>query len=147
VDRAGSALALAEEAGRGVDHVGALVTETGDALEVVGRLTDERARFDVVVADPPPFARARKDVPAATRAYRRLSRACAGVTAPEGLLAVASCSHHLDEAALTTASFQGLRDAGRSGRLVHVGGAAPDHPVHPALPETRYLTFVLYALD
>jgi 23S rRNA (cytosine1962-C5)-methyltransferase len=60
---------------------------------------------------------------------------------------VASCSHHVDEAALTTASFQGLRDAGRSGRLMVTGGAGPDHPLHPALPESRYLSFLLYALD
>jgi len=147
VERSTAALSLAEQAAAAAGRGDGLVTETGDALAVLGRLTDERARFDLVVADPPPFARAKKDAGPAGRAYRKLTRAAAGVTAPEGLLAVASCSHHLDEAALVNASFQGLRDAGRSGRLVVTGGAGPDHPLHPALPETRYLSFLLYALD
>jgi len=147
VDRAAGALTLAEEAAAAAGHGDALVTEAGDVLDVLGRLTAEHARFDIVVADPPPFARAKKDAGPAGRAYRKLTRAAAGVTAPEGLLAVASCSHHVDEAALVAASFQGLRDAGRSGRLVVTAGAAPDHPLHPALPETRYLSFLLYALD
>ena len=147
VDRAGDALALAERAANAAGRGDALVTETGDVFDVLGRLTEERARFDIVVADPPPFARAKKDAGPAARAYRKLSRAAAGVTAPEGLLAVASCSHHVDEAALTAASFQGLRDAGRGGRLVATAGAGPDHPLHPALPETRYLSFLLYVLD
>jgi 23S rRNA (cytosine1962-C5)-methyltransferase len=147
VERSAAALALAERAAATAGAGDRLLAETGDALDVVGRLTDERARFDLVVADPPPFARAKKDAGPAARAYRKLARAAAGVTAPEGLFAVASCSHHVDEAALVAASFQGLRDAGRSGRLVVSGGAGPDHPLHPALPETRYLSFLLYALD
>jgi 23S rRNA (cytosine1962-C5)-methyltransferase len=60
---------------------------------------------------------------------------------------VASCSHHVGEAALVGATSHGLRDAGRAGRLVATGGAGPDHPLHPALPESRYLSFLLYALD
>jgi len=147
VDRATSALGLAEQAAAAAGSADALVAETGDTFDVLGRLTEEKARFDIVVADPPPFARAKKDAGPAARAYRKLTRAAAGVTAPEGLLAVASCSHHVDQEALIAASFQGLRDAGRSGRLAVTGGAGPDHPLHPALPETRYLTFLLYALD
>jgi 23S rRNA (cytosine1962-C5)-methyltransferase len=147
VDRSAAALALAEGAAAAAGRADALVTESGDVFDVLGRLTDERARFDIVVADPPPFARAKKDTGPAARAYRKLTRAAAGVTASQGLLAVASCSHHVDTAALMGASFQGLRDAGRSGRVVVSGGAGPDHPLHPALPETRYLSFLLYALD
>ncbi len=147
VDRAGDALELAGRAAAAMGTGERLVTETGDVFDVLGRLTTERARFELVVADPPPFARAKKDIQPATRAYRKLARAAAGVTAPDGLLAIASCSHHVDETALIGASFQGLRDAGRSGRLVVTAGAGPDHPLHPALPETRYLSFLIYALD
>jgi len=147
VDRAGAALELARRTAPAACDAGTLVTEVGDVLDVLGRLTDERARFDIVVADPPPYARAKKDVPAATRAYRKLARAAAGVTAADGLLAIASCSHHVDETTLIEASAHGLRDAGRSGRLVVANGAGPDHPLHPALPETRYLSFLIYALD
>lgn len=144
VDRSAPALALAERAAGRPD---ALHAETGEVMDVLGRLTAEKARFDIVVADPPPFARAKKDAAPAAHAYRKLARAAAGVTAPEGLLAVASCSHHVGEAALVGATFHGLRDAGRAGRLVATGGAGPDHPLHPALPESRYLSFLLYALD
>ncbi|MFW5681115.1 MAG: class I SAM-dependent rRNA methyltransferase, partial [Pseudomonadota bacterium] len=79
VDRAGPALELLQaSAERG--GFGAKVEATrGDALEVVGRLTEAKQRFDVVVADPPPYAPAKKDVPVALKGYRKLARAAAGV--------------------------------------------------------------------
>ncbi|MEO1090049.1 MAG: class I SAM-dependent rRNA methyltransferase [Pseudomonadota bacterium] len=147
VDRSAPALDLLRESVAGAG-LGAVVEATqGEVLEVLGGLTSAKQRFDVVIADPPPFAPAKKDVPVALKGYRKVARAAAGVTGQDGFLGISSCSHHVDADALLQASVQGVRDAGRLARLVFSGGAGPDHPIHPALPESRYLSFLLFALD
>jgi 23S rRNA (cytosine1962-C5)-methyltransferase len=110
-------------------------------------LSGSGERFDVVVADPPPFARSKRDVPAALRGYRKLARLAAQLTAPGGFLFIASCSHNIGAAEFADSVQRGLTDAGRGGRILRSSGAAPDHPVHPALPETFYLKALTLALD
>jgi 23S rRNA (cytosine1962-C5)-methyltransferase len=104
-------------------------------------------RFDITVADPPPFARSKKDVPAALRGYRKLARQAAQITAPGGFLFIASCSHNVATADFAEAVRRGIADAGRTSRILRNAGAGPDHPVHPALPETAYLKSLALALD
>jgi 23S rRNA (cytosine1962-C5)-methyltransferase len=116
-------------------------------MEALERMGAERRRFGVVVADPPAFAKARKDIPAALRAYQRLARLAAQVTAPGGVLFLASCSHHVGPGEFLDAAAQGLWRARREARLLWSGGAGPDHPVHPLLPESAYLKGLLFALD
>jgi 23S rRNA (cytosine1962-C5)-methyltransferase len=69
------------------------------------------------------------------------------VVGEEGFLAIACCSHNVPAQAFADEVRKGLRDAGRGGRLLRQAGAGPDHPSHPALPETSYLKFLVYALD
>lgn len=147
VDRSQPALDLAERAAVDTGVKDRLTTKVGDVFEVLGQLETEKRRFDVVIADPPPFAPAKKDVPTALKGYRKLTRAAAAAVAQDGFLAIASCSHHIDEAAFFDTVRHGLKDAGRSARLLGRYGAGPDHPQHPALPETRYLKLFLWALD
>ena len=64
-----------------------------------------------------------------------------------GYLAAASCSHHADVDSFAGQVRRGLQDAGRSARVLRTAGAAPDHPVHPALPESAYLKMQFLALD
>src|SRR5205085_1840991 len=71
----------------------------------------------------------------------------ASVTANRGTLFVACCSHNVGEAEFAEAVRRGLADAGRDGRILRTAGAGPDHPVHPALPETAYLKTMTLALD
>jgi 23S rRNA (cytosine1962-C5)-methyltransferase len=104
-------------------------------------------RFDVVIADPPAFARSHKDVPVALRGYRKLARLAASVTAGGGILFVASCSFHVGAADFAEAVRRGMADAGRTGRILRLAGADADHPIHPALPETAYLKTLTLALD
>ncbi|HEX3536495.1 MAG TPA: class I SAM-dependent rRNA methyltransferase [Stellaceae bacterium] len=104
-------------------------------------------RFDITIADPPPFARSRKDVPAALRGYRKLARQAAQITASGGFLFLASCSHNVPPTDFAEAVRRGIADAGRSSRILRSAGAGPDHPVHPALPETAYLKALTLALD
>ena len=81
----------------GLNDVGANVsTAAGDAFRTLDRLESLGERFGIVVADPPAFAKSRKDVPAALQAYRKLARQAAKLVAPDGFLFIASCSHNIE---------------------------------------------------
>ncbi len=147
VDRAEGALALARASAerQGVpDRCSFLRKEVFEACE---ELAAEKARFGLVVADPPAFVKSRKDLAVGLRGYRKLARQAATLVAEGGFLAIASCSHQVVEDDFAREVFAGIRAAGRGARLLHRGFAGPDHPVHPALPEGAYLKFHAYALD
>jgi 23S rRNA (cytosine1962-C5)-methyltransferase len=115
-------------------------------MEALERMGQAGTRFDMVVADPPAFAKSRKDQPAALRAYGKLARLAAGLVAPGGFLFIASCSHHVASGEFADAVIWGIGRARREGRLLFQGGAGPDHPVHPLLPESAYLKAMLFQL-
>jgi 23S rRNA (cytosine1962-C5)-methyltransferase len=146
LDRSEPALALAMETARAHGLEGRVTAQRGEAMEALERMAAAGRRFDIVVADPPAFAKARKDIPAALRAYQRLARLAAGLVAPGGFLFIASCSHHVEPAGFAEAVAQGVWRARREARLLWSGGAGPDHPVHPLLPESAYLKAQLLAL-
>jgi 23S rRNA (cytosine1962-C5)-methyltransferase len=118
-----------------------------DVFQELERLVAARERFDVVICDPPPFVRARKDLEPGAKAYRKLARLAAGVTAPGGFLFLASCSHNIPRDRFALECAAGIARAERNAAVIRDAGAGPDHPVHPALPETAYLKALVYALD
>jgi 23S rRNA (cytosine1962-C5)-methyltransferase len=118
---------------------GKLTTVRGDAFDVLEDLAKKGARFDLVVVDPPAFAKRKKDVPKALAAYKRLNQLAMQVIADEGILVSCSCSYHVSAEELQDAIAKAARSADRHLQILEVGGQAPDHPVHPAIPETRYL--------
>jgi 23S rRNA (cytosine1962-C5)-methyltransferase len=146
LDRSEAALSLAMATARAHGLEGRVSAMRGDAMEAMEAFAREGRRFAVVVADPPAFAKARKDIGPALRAYQRLARLSAALVAPGGFLFIASCSHHVEPAAFAEAVAQGLWRARREARLLWSGGAGPDHPVHPMLPESAYLKAELLAL-
>ena len=81
------------------------------------------------------------------RGYRKLAREASALVAEAGFFVMACCSHNVSREAFADEVAAGIRAAGRGARLLHEAGAAPDHPVHPALPETAYLKCLAYALD
>jgi 23S rRNA (cytosine1962-C5)-methyltransferase len=115
----------------------------GDGLEVLRQLAAEGARFDLVVLDPPSFTRSRKQVPQAKRAYRDLHRAALEVLGDGGLLATASCSHHIREDTFLETVLRASHESGRPLAWVARGMQSPDHPVLLDVPETGYLKFAL----
>ena len=117
------------------------------AFDAMERLSATPEQFDLVISDPPAFIKSRKDLKAGGRGYRKMVRLAATLVAPGGLLFVASCSHHMVVDLFAEQVRRGLRAAGREGRILHSGGAGPDHPVHPHLPESTYLKFQLLQLD
>jgi 23S rRNA (cytosine1962-C5)-methyltransferase len=147
VDRSEPALALAAEAARRNGVAESCEFRRAEVFAEAAALAAKGERFDIVIADPPPFARAKRDVPAALRGYRKLARLAAQLTAPGGFLFLASCSHNVGPAEFADSVRHGLSDAGRGARILKSAGAGPDHPVHPALPESAYLKALTLALD
>jgi 23S rRNA (cytosine1962-C5)-methyltransferase len=118
-----------------------------DVFAELERLAHTKERFDIVIADPPPFAPSRKDIESGARAYRKLARLSASLVSPGGYLMLASCSHNMPAERFALECAAGLGRAGKSARLIRQAGAGLDHPVHPMLPETAYLKALAYAVD
>lgn len=147
IDRSQPALDLAAKAAglNGVAGVCSFVR--GDAFSEMEKMIEAGRTFDVVIVDPPAFVKAKKDMAVGCRAYRRLARLAARLTAPGGILTAASCSHNVDPPTFAEQVARGLNDAGRTGRILRSSGAGADHPVHPHLPESAYLKAVTLAVD
>ncbi|MCR9071946.1 MAG: class I SAM-dependent rRNA methyltransferase [Alphaproteobacteria bacterium] len=147
IDRAGPALAQAAKAAELSGVAERVSTRKADAFAALEHLVKTGAQYDIVVCDPPAFARSKKDIGPAAKAYRKMARMTAQITAPNGVLLLASCSHHMDPVSFAQQNARGLGDAGREGRLLRSAGAGPDHPVHAHLPESAYLKAMVFALD
>jgi 23S rRNA (cytosine1962-C5)-methyltransferase len=146
--RAGAGYACCVDSSQAaLDHAQANAARNGfsvevlraDAFDALKSLGDSGARFDVVILDPPAFIKRKKDIPQGQAAYRKLNQLALGLLADEGLLVSCSCSYHLAAEALVSAIQSAARHAGRFVQILEAGGQSPDHPVHPAIPETRYL--------
>jgi 23S rRNA (cytosine1962-C5)-methyltransferase len=147
IDRSQLGLDLARASAERNGLADRLTVEQEEVFGALERLAADKARFGVVIADPPSFVRSRKELKPGLRGYRKLARACGAVVGEEGFLAIACCSHNVPLDAFADEVRKGLRDAGRGARLLRQAGAGPDHPSHPALPETSYLKCLVYALD
>ncbi len=147
VDRSAPAQELAQQAADASGVAARCRFERAEAFAALEAKREAGERYDIVVCDPPAFAKSKKDVPAAARGYRKLARQCAGLVAPGGLLFTASCSHNISPETFADCVAKGLNDTRRTGRVLATVGAAPDHPVHPHLPETAYLKGQLLQVD
>jgi 23S rRNA (cytosine1962-C5)-methyltransferase len=147
LDSSEPALALASQAAaaNGVDAACKFVK--ADVFEELERLAAAGERFGIVICDPPPFVRARKDLEPGAKAYRKLARLAASVTAPGGFLMLCSCSHNIPLERFMTECAGGIARGNRTAALIRSAGAGPDHPVHPLLPESAYLKALTYRLD
>ena len=110
-----------------------------DAFDALKALQESGARFDVVILDPPAFAKRKKDAPQAQAAYRKLNQLALPLIDRDGLLVSCSCSYHMEADDLINAIQTAARHTSRFVQVLEQGGQSPDHPVHPAIPETRYL--------
>jgi 23S rRNA (cytosine1962-C5)-methyltransferase len=119
-----------------------VTTLRGSAPESMASLHSEGRLFDVVILDPPAFIQRKKDLKKGITAYRRINELGLKLLAPGGLLVSASCSMHLARADLIVAMQQAAVRAGCQLRIVEQGAQGPDHPIHPAIPETEYLKAV-----
>jgi 23S rRNA (cytosine1962-C5)-methyltransferase len=145
LDSSAEALALAARAAdlNGV-RIGFDKTDAFSALAARGQRGE---RWDVVVCDPPSFVKSKRDYASGVRGYRKLARLAATLVTEGGILLVASCSYHVDPPSFAAELAHGVVAANRVGRILWSGGAGPDHPTHPLLPETAYLKWQAMQLD
>ncbi len=115
----------------------------GDAFGTLKALHADGEHFDVVVLDPPAFIRRKKDLHSGLEAYRRLNRLAMRLLPEDGILVSASCSTHLQRDRLLEVVSAAARANGRALQILEEGHQGPDHPVHPALPESAYLKLLL----
>jgi len=134
-----SALALSFAARNASANGVAVETLRGDAFDALKALQEQGARFDVVILDPPAFAKRKKDVPQALAAYRKLNQLALPLIERDGYIVSCSCSYHMAADELSGAIQGAARHSSRFVQILEQGGQSPDHPVHPAIPETRYL--------
>jgi 23S rRNA (cytosine1962-C5)-methyltransferase len=147
IDSSQAALTLAEEAAAANKLSSKASFVKADVFEELERLWTAKESFGIVIADPPPFVKAKKDLEPGAKAYRKLARLSANVTAPGGFLFLASCSHNIPMERFVEECSAGILRSGRKAALIRQAGAGCDHPIHPALPETAYLKALVYALD
>ena len=143
VDRAPEAMSRARDnaALNGFDP-DAFEFVTGDAIKYLESAAREQQTFDVVITDPPSFARNRMQRRRALRAYERLHLLALGVLAPGGLYAAASCTSQIDVDSFRDSVAQAAARAHRTLQLVMDSGQALDHPVMLGHPEGRYLKYL-----
>mgnify|MGYP003344079263 CR=1 FL=1 len=114
-----------------------------DAFDELPRLERKGSRFDLVILDPPSFARTKQSVPQALAGYKQINLRALKLVKPRGFLATCSCSHHVGEEEFWQMVQDAARDAKRPLRLIERRSQARDHPVLAAMPETRYLKCVI----
>ena len=122
---------------------GGPIEQAETAMKMAAMRGDPRS-FDLVILDPPSFTRSRKQVPQAKQGYRALHREALRLLRRGGMLATASCSHHVREETFLDVVVAASHEMGRRLRWVARGMQSPDHPVLPEVPETRYLKFALF---
>jgi 23S rRNA (cytosine1962-C5)-methyltransferase len=138
VDQSEPALRMAEQAAT-ANGLPGLAVRAANVFDVVRELREAGRAFDLIVLDPPAFAKSRREVAGAERGYRDLGRAALRLLAPHGILVTCSCSHHV-----TPTRFEDLARQAAAGLPFKVVlrqrlGAGPDHPVWLSLPESEYL--------
>lgn len=110
-----------------------------DAFDLLAGHASAHRRFDIVVLDPPAFAKSRQNLEAAIRGYREINRRALELLGSGGILVTCSCSQHLSEAALLELVASASLDTGRKLRVLERRMQAQDHPVLLTVPETLYL--------
>ena len=138
VDSSGDALRMASRnaALNGLNNVAFTRASAFDLLR--GR-SDEGERYDAVILDPPAFAKTRRDLPKATRAYKEINLRAMKLLGRGSVLVTCSCSFHFSRELMEETLRDAAADAGASLRVREWRGAARDHPELLAVPETRYL--------
>jgi 23S rRNA (cytosine1962-C5)-methyltransferase len=114
-----------------------------DCFELLDDYGRQGRRFDIVILDPPAFARSKAQRHAALRAYVRLNHLALGCVKPGGLLATASCTAQVSPASFREALAEAARKAGCRLQVIHEAGQPVDHPLLAGFPEGRYLKFVV----
>jgi len=118
-----------------------------NAFDVLKHYDDAARSFDMIILDPPAFAKNRASVPAARRGYKEINLRAFKLLRPGGVLVTSSCSHHIPEHLFLEIIAEAANDARRSIVAIERRTQSRDHPILLTLPETHYIKcFILKAL-
>jgi 23S rRNA (cytosine1962-C5)-methyltransferase len=145
VDSSREALTTAEEILRlnGFDPDRRAEGLAGNAFEILRALRDEGRRFDMVVLDPPKFAKSKAELVGAMRGYKDINLLGLELLAPDGVLATFSCSGLVTADLFQKILFGASLDAERDVQILARLGQGPDHPILLSFPEGEYLKGLL----
>lgn len=139
VDQSQTAL---DAAARAAERAG-MATRTsffrGDALDFLQNALEQKAFYNLVIADPPAFIPSKKAFAPGRKGYLNLCRDALALTAPGGYAALSSCSYHLSDADFVELIAEAATRARRTAEFLWRGGAGPDHPQPVTFPEAHYL--------
>ena len=142
IDSSAEALAVLRDTAQR-HGLSAIEAVEGNAFDWLRAAAAGGERYDVVVLDPPAFARDRASVPRALAGYKELNLRALHLLAPGGHLFTASCSYHVHRGDFFAMLSDAAADSGRRVELVEIRGAARDHPELLTVPETGYLKAAL----
>lgn len=142
IDSSAAALATAQR-NADANGISNIDFREADAFEILSSYASGRRSFDVVILDPPAFAKSRKQIEGAVRGYKDINLRALRLLGPGGILVTCSCSHHISEAMLLEIVAEASLDAGRTLRVVERRTQAQDHPILLTVPETLYLKCVV----
>ena len=117
-----------------------------DVFELLPRLCEERAKYDLVILDPPAFTKSRRTIRSAERGYREINYRAMRLLPRGGYLATCSCSHFMESGNFEYMLKNAAKDANVRLREVEVRKQAPDHPILWNVPETSYLKFYIFQI-
>ncbi|HUF51910.1 MAG TPA: class I SAM-dependent methyltransferase [Longimicrobiales bacterium] len=117
----------------------------GDAFDILPRLRDNGDRFDMVILDPPSFAKAEREVERALRSYERIIRMGMGLVASGGMLVAASCTSRIGAEQLRRTAYSAAAAETRRLEILQQTGHALDHPI--GFPEGAYLKCIFARID
>jgi 23S rRNA (cytosine1962-C5)-methyltransferase len=142
-DSSDFALELVKENAK-INNLTNVNTIKGDAFEVMDNLYNSGEKFGVVILDPPAFIPRRKDLNKGLAAYQKANMQAMRLLANDGgILISGSCSMHLPAVDLQAAIYTAARKLGKNVQILEQGHQGPDHPIHPAIPETEYLKAII----
>lgn len=118
-----------------------------NAFDLLRDYAAQGPQYDVVVLDPPAFAKSRRELDSALRGYKELNLRALKLLRPGGILVTCSCSYHVSPAAFLEVVADSARDVHRNLRLLENRGQAKDHPILLNVPETAYLKCLIFLVS
>ncbi len=118
-----------------------------NAFDLLKDYASSNRRYDIIVVDPPAFAKTKRDLDAALRGYNELNLRALKMLRPGGILVTCSCSYHVSQCSFLEMLAGAALDAHRTLRLIEVRGQSKDHPILLNVPETAYLKCVIASVS
>ena len=116
----------------------------GNTFDLLKEYDEVGRRFEMIILDPPAFAKNRDSIPAARRGYKEINLRALKLLNPGGFLVTCSCSYHISEALFLQILAEAANDAGRTLSIVERRTQSQDHPIVLTMPETHYLKCLIF---